>query len=109
MGFFRRSVFVARTDLTVRGFVLSVTVERRRASGGKQKSLRAQSCMAGSASADRGSLGVYSVSTQRLGGGKLLVGKAGRAVCHMDDTAAGKAVLFQQMLHDLVVGVGVGT
>ena len=27
----------------------------------------------------------------------------------MDDTAAGKAVLFQQMLHDLVVGVGVGT
>jgi hypothetical protein len=35
------------------------------ASGGKQKSLRAQSCMAGSASADRGSLGVYSVSTQR--------------------------------------------
>lgn len=31
MGFFRRSVFVARTDLTVRGFVLSVTVERRRA------------------------------------------------------------------------------
>ena len=42
---------------------------------------------------------------QRLGGGKLLVGKAGRAVCHMDDTAAGKAVLFQQMLHDLVVGV----
>ena len=79
------------------------------ASGGKQKSLRAQSCMAGSASADRGSLGVYSVSTQRLGGGKLLVGKAGRAVCHMDDAAAGKAVLFQQMLHDLVVGVGVGT
>ena len=27
----------------------------------------------------------------------------------MDDTAAGKAVLFQQVLHDLVVGVGVGT
>ena len=27
----------------------------------------------------------------------------------MDDAAAGKAVLFQQMLHDLVVGVGVGT
>ena len=27
----------------------------------------------------------------------------------MDDAAEGKAVLFQQMLHDLVVGVGVGT
>ena len=27
----------------------------------------------------------------------------------MDDAAAGKAVLFQQMLHDLVIGVGVRT
>ena len=27
----------------------------------------------------------------------------------MDDTAAGKAVLFQKMLHDLVIGVGIGT
>ena len=26
----------------------------------------------------------------------------------MDDTAAGKSVLFQNMLHDLIVGVGVG-
>ena len=42
-------------------------------------------------------------SAQRLSGRKLLVGKAGRAVCHMDDTAAGKAVLFQQMLHDLEI------
>ena len=79
------------------------------ASGGKQKSLRAQSCMAGSASADRSSLGCILFSAQRLGGRKLLVGKAGRAICHMDDAAAGKAVLFQQMLHDLVIGMGVRT
>ena len=26
----------------------------------------------------------------------------------MDDAASGKAVFFQQVLHDLVVGVGVG-
>ena len=37
------------------------------AGGGKQKSLRAQSCMAGSASADRGSLGVYSVFSAAAG------------------------------------------
>ena len=39
-----------------------------------------------------------------LGQGQLLVGDAGRSVRHMDDAAARKAVLFQQMLHDLVVG-----
>ena len=42
-----------------------------------------------------------------LGQGQLLVGDAGRSVRHMDDAAARKAVLFQQMLHDLVVGMGV--
>lgn len=79
------------------------------ASGGKQKAcVRSPAWQA--LHPQTGALwGVYSVSTQRLGGGKLLVGKAGRAIPHMDDAAAGKAVLFQQMLHDLVVGVGVGT
>ena len=32
----------------------------------------------------------------------------GGAVLHMDDAAAGKALAFQQVLHHLVVGVGVG-
>ena len=38
----------------------------------------------------------------------LLIGDAGRAVFHMDDAATDKAVLLEKMLHDLVVGVGVG-
>ena len=38
-----------------------------------------------------------------LGQGQLLVGDAGRSVRHMDDAAARKAVLFQQMLHDLEI------
>ena len=42
------------------------------------------------------------------GGRQLLIGDAGRAVFHMDDAAAGKTVLLEKMLHDLVVGVGVG-
>lgn len=43
-----------------------------------------------------------------LGQGQPLVGDARGAVLHMDDAAAGKALAFQQVLHHLVVGVGVG-
>ena len=111
MGFFRRSVFVARTGLAIRGFVLSVTVERRRAErAGANKKACVRSPAWQALHPQTGALwGCILFSAQRLGGCKLLVGKAGRAIPHMDDAAAGKAVLFQKMLHDLVVGVGVGT
>ena len=49
-----------------------------------------------------------SIQAQRQGKGHFLVGNAGCAILHMDDAALGKAVFFQQVLHDLVVGVGVG-
>ena len=97
MGFFRRSVFVARTDLAVRGFVLSVTVERRRAErAGANKKACVRSPAWQALHPQTGALwGCILFSAQRLSGRKLLVGKAGRAVPHMDDAAAGKAVLFQ--------------
>ena len=102
---------MVRTGLTVRGFVFSVTVERRRA---ERVGANKKACVGSPAwqalHPQTGALwGCILFSAQRLGGCKLLVGKAGRAVCHMDDAAAGKAVLFQQMLHDLVIGMGVRT
>ena len=40
--------------------------------------------------------------------GQFLVGDPGAAIGHVDDPAADEAVLLQNMLHGLVVGVGVG-
>ena len=78
MGFFRRSVFVARTGLAIRGFVLSVTVERRRAERtGANKKACVRSPAWQALHPQTGALwGCILFSAQRLGGRKLLVGKA---------------------------------